>query len=200
MGERATQSAAGYMRERERTSAGDPTDYLPAGRWFTPQSVWPAVMLTDPDAETELLARTELRDESPEHAGSWDAGGPGVDVVPHGLEAGILTELAKALDADGMPAGAVTGHLADLAELRGWLGEPLWQMTSEHADAYFGRLITWHEYPALLRQAQALARYFAFLDGPDGTPVWERAHAPVCPLDALNWPTPARRVRDVDPQ
>jgi hypothetical protein len=200
-GERAPQRAVGHMRERERTSAGSMLDDMPAGRWFTPQSAWSAVMLTDPDTDTELPARRELRAEPPEGADTGDARGPGSVAGPHGLEAGVLTRLAKALQADGMPGDAVAGHLADLAEIRAWLGGPLWQMTSEHADAYFGRQIAWHQYPALLRQAQALARYFAFLAGPDGALVRERAHAPVrCPLDALNWPTPAHQIRQADPQ
>ncbi len=200
MGGRATQSTDGYMRERERTGAGTTTDHLLAGRWFTPQSAWAAVTVADPEADTELLDLTEPGDALPEDADTVGTGGPRAVFVPHGLEAGILTGLAKALDAGGMPSRAVTAHLADLAEIRGWLGEPLWQMTFWHADAYFGRQIGWREYPALLRQAQALARYFAYLAGPDGALVWERALAPVrCPLDALNWPTPDRRVRDADP-
>jgi hypothetical protein len=192
------------MRERERTSAGSMTDTLPSGLWFAPGSAWSAVLRTDPDADTELLDRTEVRAElraDPyEDADLWDARGPGPAFSPNGLEADILTALARALGSGGMPAGSVTVHLSDLAEIRGWLGEPLWQMTSEHADTYFGRQIAWHEYPALLHQAQALARYFAFLAGPDGALVRERFDAPVyCPLDGLNWPTPVSPARHADP-
>jgi hypothetical protein len=195
--------AAGYMRERERTSAGSTMDDLPAGPWFAPRSARSAVVLTDPDADTELLARYELRAEPPEDADAgdaWDALDLDTAFGPHGLETGILARLAKALEAGGMPTEAIAGHLTDLAEIRGWLDAPLWQMTVEQADVYFGPPIAWHEYPALLRQAQALTRYFAYLAGPDGALARERAHtAALCPLDALNWPTPADLVRDADP-
>jgi hypothetical protein len=197
---RAPQRAVGYMRERERASGIGAMDAMPAGRWFTPESAWSAVVRTDPDADTEPLARRELRAEPPEGADAGDARSLGIAAGPRGLEAGVLARLAKALEADGMPGDAVAGHLADLAEIRARLGGPLWQMTCEDADAYFGRQIDWHEYPALLRRAQSLARYFAFLAGPDGALVRERAHAPVrCPLDALNWPTPAPHIRHADP-
>jgi hypothetical protein len=193
--------AAGFMQERERTGVGGALDCLPTGRWFASQSAWSAAVATGPDADTELLDRSEPSGEAYEDTDTTAADDDSDAACrPLGLEAAVLNGLAHALGASGMPADAVAEHLADLAEIRGRLGGPLWQMTAGKADAYFGRRIAWHEYPALLREAQALARYFAFLSGPDGAPVRERAHAPVrCPLDALNWPVPSHVVRSADP-
>jgi hypothetical protein len=196
---RAPLRPVGYMREREWSSVSGTMQDMASGLWFAPQPAPSPAMFADPDADTQVLFNGGPGAEPPQGADEWGAAGPTVAAGAHGLEAGVLAGLATALAADGMPAGAVAGHLADLAELRYWLNGPLWQMTVEHADAYFGRQIAWHEYPALLRQAQALTRYFAFLAGPDGVLVRERAHTPVCcPLDAWNWPTPAHQIRDHD--
>ncbi len=200
-GGRAAQRVGGHMRERERTSAGGAMDDVPAGRWFTPVPSWSTVLSTDPDADTQLLARSELRAELSEGAEATAVPGPGTTCGPHGLEAGVFAGLTKALGADGMPAGAVAVHLADLAEMRAWLGGPLWQMNFEDADAYFGKQIAWHEYPAMVRRAHALTRYFAVLAGPDGALAREHVHAPVrCPLDALNWPAPSHLARNNNPR
>src|SRR6185437_2680893 len=192
--------AVGRMKERERASAHSAMDDMPAGRWFTSASSWSAALLTDPDADTQLLACSQLRADLSEGAEAGHARAPGTTCGAHGLESGVFAGLAKALEADGMTAGAVTVQLADLAEIDTWLGGPLWQMNSENADAYFGRQIAWHEYPVVLRRAQALTHYFAFLASPDGALAREQTHAPVhCPLDALNWPAPSHLVRNDDP-
>ena len=195
---RPAQRSAGHMQER--TGAGGAMDDRPAGRWFTPAPSWSADLRTDPDADTQLPACSVPRTELSEGADAADAHSPGAARGTHRLEAGIFAGLTKALEADGMPAGAVTVYLADLAEIRAWLGRPLWQMNCEDADAYFRQQTAWPEYPVMLRRAQALTRYFAVLAGPDGAQAREYAHAPVrCPLDALNWPVPSYPAHNNNP-
>jgi hypothetical protein len=113
------------------------------------------------------------------------------------LEAEALEKSAHALRALGVPEFEVEGHLDALDRIRVWLGRPLWEMTSADADVYFGEYTRCQDFAQRVAQAQALARYFIYLVGEQGSgPLTGLGLGSArCPLDALNWPIPLGHAR-----
>lgn len=117
------------------------------------------------------------------------------------LEAAALESSAHALRALAVSEVEIVRHLEALGAIRQWLGRPLWEMTSDEADVYFGEFLRFREFGLRVAYARALARYFVWLGGEQGgTLLSGRVAAPArCPIDTLNWPVPLGQAR-IGPQ
>ncbi|WP_410176520.1 hypothetical protein [Rhodococcus qingshengii] len=76
----------------------------------------------------------------------------------------MLSGFVLARAAAGLADSTIRADVANLEQVRAWLGRPLWEMGPTDADGYFGKVLRQSAKNTRLARAQALKTYFCFLE------------------------------------
>ncbi|MER5326903.1 tyrosine-type recombinase/integrase [Streptosporangium roseum] len=80
------------------------------------------------------------------------------------FEQDLLAEFVLARSSAGITDATIRADVAAVEELREWFGRPLWEMTPQHIDTFFGRHLREAMLGTKVRKAAAFAVYFEFLE------------------------------------
>ncbi|MGI5293086.1 tyrosine-type recombinase/integrase [Nonomuraea polychroma] len=111
------------------------------------------------------------------------------------FEIDLLAEFTLARAAAGLTDATIRRDVAALEQIRTWLGQPLWEMTSRDADSYFGKVLKQATNGTKTLKACTLEAYFQFLDLRYRAQLFQlTGHVVESPLDEVNRPR-GREVR-----
>lgn len=80
------------------------------------------------------------------------------------FETDVLSGFVLARAAAGLADSTIRADVANLEQVRAWLGRPVWEMGPTDADGYFGKVLRQSAKNTRLARAQALKTYFCFLE------------------------------------
>jgi hypothetical protein len=80
------------------------------------------------------------------------------------FETDVLAVFMLARASAGLADATIGGDVGHLGQVRTWFGTPLWEMETADADTYFGKVVRRRAEGTRLAPAEALAKYFAFLE------------------------------------
>lgn len=111
-------------------------------------------------------------------------------------EVDVLAEFVLARASAGLADATIRGDIGHLERVREWFGRPLWLMTPQDGDRYFGTVLRGAPSGTRLARAQAVTTYFAFLELRHQA----RLHAltgvvVACPIDEVNRPRGRKDAR-----
>lgn len=129
---------------------------------------------------TELAVVKDIRDSDPEP--------PSLDQL-HDLEVNVLAQFVFARSSAGMTDGTIQGDVTTLESIRTWLGKPLWEMTPEDADRYFGQSLRGAAMSTRTGKASTLRWFFKLLELRYKPEIYRLTGCVIeCPIDEVNSP------------
>jgi site-specific recombinase XerD len=112
------------------------------------------------------------------------------------FEQDLLAEFVLARSSAGIADATIRADVAAVVEARQWLGRPLWQMSAQDADGFFGRHLRQAMPGTRVRKAAGLAVYFEFLELRHKSAIHVATGFVVeCPLDEMNRPRGGAHAR-----
>jgi site-specific recombinase XerD len=111
------------------------------------------------------------------------------------FETDVLAGFVLARASAGLADATIRSDLSHLGQVRAWFGRPLWELQSEDADAYFGRVLRTAATGTRLVRAQVLTTYFRYLELRHKPEIYNLTGRVVeCPIDEVNRPRGSRAV------
>lgn len=105
------------------------------------------------------------------------------------FETDVLAGFVLARAAAGLADSTIRSDVADIGQVRAWLGRPVWEMEPADADAYFGKALRNAAKGTRRARAQALKTFFQFLELRHRAEIYELTGRVVeCPVDEMNRP------------
>jgi site-specific recombinase XerD len=105
------------------------------------------------------------------------------------FEQDLLSEFVLARAAAGLADESISGDVAALMEVRGWLGRPLWELVPSDLDRFFGQDQRRLAMLTKVRKAQSVATFFEFLELRHQADIHAATGVLVqCPVDEINRP------------
>jgi hypothetical protein len=105
------------------------------------------------------------------------------------LETDLLAQFVFARASAGMVDGTIRDDISSLETIRDWLGRPLWEMTPDDADRYFGHHLRGAAPTTRTGKAATVRVFFRFLELRYKADIYQLTGSIVeCPLDELNTP------------
>lgn len=80
------------------------------------------------------------------------------------FEQDLLAAFVLARSSAGITDAPIRADVAAVEELREWFGRPLWEVTPQHIDTFFGRYLSEAMPGTKVRKAAGFAVYFEFLE------------------------------------
>ncbi|MCJ0907206.1 site-specific integrase [Rhodococcus sp. ARC_M6] len=111
------------------------------------------------------------------------------------FETDVLSGFVLARAAAGLADSTIRADVANLEQVRAWLGRPLWEMEPTDADGYFGKALRQSAKNTRLARAQALKTYFCFLELRHKVEIHAlTGRIAECPIDEINRPRGQQRA------
>lgn len=105
------------------------------------------------------------------------------------LETDLFAQFVFARASAGMVDGTIRDDISSLETIRDWLGRPLWEMTPDDADRYFGHQLRGAAPTTRTGKAATLRVFFRFLELRYKADIYQLTGSVVeCPLDEVNTP------------